>query len=112
MTMGDVMADVDVDVGYLSAGGNRQTAAGDWNFDGTVAFGADTNIALWRPNVRHHCTLTMLTRTRTTADMAMVGPDAKGHPQTTEWAQRHCQGSQVLASQARRCYSPSAKWKR
>lgn len=47
MTMGDVKVDVE----YLSVGANRQTAAGDWHIDGTVAFGADTNIALWRPNV-------------------------------------------------------------
>lgn len=53
MTMGDVSVVVDVDVEYLSAGANRQTAAGDWNIDGTVAFGTDTNIALWRPNVSH-----------------------------------------------------------
>lgn len=51
MTMGDVSVVVDVDVDYLSAGANRQTAAGDWNIDGTVAFGTDTNIALWRPHV-------------------------------------------------------------
>lgn len=53
MTMGDVKVVVDVDVDYLSAGANRQTAAGDWNIDGTVAFGTDTNIALWRPHVSH-----------------------------------------------------------
>lgn len=40
-----------MDIEYLSVGANRQTAAGDWSIDGTVAFGADTNIALWRPNV-------------------------------------------------------------
>ncbi|KAF3771252.1 WD40 repeat-like protein [Cryphonectria parasitica EP155] len=44
------MGDVKVDVEYLSIGANRQTAAGDWNVDGTVAFGADTNVALWKPN--------------------------------------------------------------
>lgn len=54
MTMGDVRAVVDIDVAYLSAGANRQTAAGDWNIDGTVAFGTDTNIALWSPHVSHH----------------------------------------------------------
>lgn len=46
------MEEVNVDVEYLSAGANRQTAAGDWNIDGTVAFGADTSIALWKPTVR------------------------------------------------------------
>lgn len=45
------MGDVKVDIEYLSVGANRQTAAGDWNTDGTVAFGADSNVALWRPNV-------------------------------------------------------------
>lgn len=48
------MPAVQVDVEYLSVGANRQTAAGDWSADGTVAFGADTNVALWRPNVRLH----------------------------------------------------------
>lgn len=46
------MTDVKIDVEYLSVGANRQTAAGDWSPDGIVAFGADTNIALWTPNVR------------------------------------------------------------
>lgn len=50
-----IMTGVSVDVQYLSVGANRQTAAGDWSADGTVAFGADTNIALWRPNVRPTC---------------------------------------------------------
>ncbi|KAI1342645.1 RNA polymerase II Elongator subunit [Xylariaceae sp. FL0016] len=34
---------------YLSAGANRQTAIADWSEGGVVAFGADSNIALWRP---------------------------------------------------------------
>ncbi|KAI1498511.1 RNA polymerase II Elongator subunit [Biscogniauxia marginata] len=37
-------------VEYLSAGANRQTAVADWSEDGIVAFGADSNIALWRPH--------------------------------------------------------------
>lgn len=45
------MPAVQVDVEYLAVGANRQTAAADWGEDGTVAFGADTNVALWRPNV-------------------------------------------------------------
>jgi elongator complex protein 2 len=49
MTMGD--ANLDVAVGYLSAGANRQTGVADWNQDGTLAFGADSNICLWRPTV-------------------------------------------------------------
>lgn len=36
---------------YLSAGANRQAAVADWSADGTVAFGADLNVALWRPTV-------------------------------------------------------------
>ncbi|XXH00342.1 hypothetical protein Hte_006686 [Hypoxylon texense] len=40
-----------VSIEYLSAGANRQTAAADWNEDGIVAFGADSNVALWRPLV-------------------------------------------------------------
>ncbi|KAI5924274.1 RNA polymerase II Elongator subunit [Camillea tinctor] len=35
---------------YLSAGANRHTAVADWSEDGIVAFGADSNIALWRPH--------------------------------------------------------------
>ena len=39
-------------VGYLSAGANRHTAVADWGSDhGIVAFGADCNVALWRPDV-------------------------------------------------------------
>ncbi|KAF4120517.1 elongator complex protein 2 [Geosmithia morbida] len=34
---------------YLSTGANRQTAVADWHRDGLVAFGADSNVALWEP---------------------------------------------------------------
>ncbi|KKY39541.1 putative wd domain-containing protein [Diaporthe ampelina] len=36
---------------YYSIGANRQTAASDWAdcYGGVVAFGADVNLALWRP---------------------------------------------------------------
>ncbi|CAJ2508024.1 Uu.00g092100.m01.CDS01 [Anthostomella pinea] len=37
-------------VEYLSAGANRHTAVADWSQDGVVAYGADSNIALWRPH--------------------------------------------------------------
>ena len=47
------MADGEVNVEYLSAGANRQTAVADWGADGLLAFGADSNIALWKPSVRH-----------------------------------------------------------
>ncbi|KAI2643517.1 WD40-repeat-containing domain protein [Xylaria nigripes] len=38
------------EIEYLSVGANRHTAVADWSQDGLVAFGADTNIALWRPH--------------------------------------------------------------
>ncbi|KXJ92971.1 WD40-repeat-containing domain protein [Microdochium bolleyi] len=38
-----------VEVEYLAAGANRQTAVADWGEDGIVAFGADSNVALWQP---------------------------------------------------------------
>ncbi|KAG6252406.1 hypothetical protein E4U24_000445 [Claviceps purpurea] len=34
---------------YLSVGANRQTSVADWSANGLLAFGADVNIALWRP---------------------------------------------------------------
>lgn len=37
---------------YISAGGNRHASAADWDrSSGVVAFGADQNIALWKPLV-------------------------------------------------------------
>ncbi|PKS10827.1 hypothetical protein jhhlp_002584 [Lomentospora prolificans] len=36
-------------VEYLSTGANRHSAVADWNVDGVLAFGADVNVALWRP---------------------------------------------------------------
>ncbi|KAK8012691.1 hypothetical protein PG991_010066 [Apiospora marii] len=44
------MNEVEVGIEYLSVGANRQTAVADWNEDGLVAFGTDSNIALWQPN--------------------------------------------------------------
>ncbi|PNP83206.1 hypothetical protein FNYG_03528 [Fusarium nygamai] len=38
-----------VSIEYLSSGANRQTAVADWSHCGILAFGADINIALWRP---------------------------------------------------------------
>ncbi|KAJ3570280.1 hypothetical protein NPX13_g5784 [Xylaria arbuscula] len=38
------------EIQYLSVGANRHTAVADWSQDGLVAFGADSNIALWRPH--------------------------------------------------------------
>lgn len=34
---------------YIAAGANRHSAVADWGRGGTVAYGADANIALWRP---------------------------------------------------------------
>lgn len=35
---------------YISAGGNRHTAASDWSLEsGILAYGSDQNIALWQP---------------------------------------------------------------
>lgn len=42
----------DVSVEYLSTGANRQTAVADWSSTGILAFGADSNVAIWRPKVR------------------------------------------------------------
>jgi hypothetical protein len=36
---------------YLAAGANRHPSAADWDESGLLAFGADRNIALWRPQV-------------------------------------------------------------
>ncbi|KAI1111072.1 WD40-repeat-containing domain protein [Nemania sp. NC0429] len=44
------MGEISTGVEYLSAGANRHTAVADWGQDGLVAFGADSNIALWRPH--------------------------------------------------------------
>ncbi|KAH7318546.1 elongator protein 2 [Stachybotrys elegans] len=38
-----------VSVEYLSIGANRQTAGADWNSRGLLAFGADSNVAVWQP---------------------------------------------------------------
>jgi elongator complex protein 2 len=40
-----------ISIEYLSAGANRQTSVADWSKTGLLAFGADVNIALWRPTV-------------------------------------------------------------
>ncbi|KND93441.1 Elongator complex protein 2, partial [Tolypocladium ophioglossoides CBS 100239] len=45
---GDMSAE-GVSAEYLAAGANRQTAVADWSQSGQLAFGADVNVALWRP---------------------------------------------------------------
>ncbi|KAF9881180.1 hypothetical protein CkaCkLH20_01330 [Colletotrichum karsti] len=44
------MAGLQPSVEYLSTGANRQTAAADWSSSGILAFGADSNIAVWAPS--------------------------------------------------------------
>ncbi|KAF2966822.1 hypothetical protein GQX73_g6738 [Xylaria multiplex] len=44
------MGQDNTEVKYLSIGANRNTAVADWGQDGLVAFGADSNIALWQPH--------------------------------------------------------------
>ncbi|KAI1124526.1 WD40-repeat-containing domain protein [Nemania abortiva] len=46
------MTEENTEIGYLSVGANRHTAVADWGRDGLVAFGTDSNIALWWPH--HH----------------------------------------------------------
>ncbi len=37
---------------YIAAGANRHPAAADWDcVSGLIAFGADLNIAIWKPLV-------------------------------------------------------------
>lgn len=39
---------------YLAAGGNKHPAAADWDAaSGLFAYGADNNVALWKPLVVH-----------------------------------------------------------
>ncbi|PFH56141.1 hypothetical protein XA68_17010 [Ophiocordyceps unilateralis] len=40
-----------VSIEYLSIGANRHAAVADWSRRGLLAFGADVNVALWRPNL-------------------------------------------------------------
>lgn len=47
------MKEITPSVEYLSTGANRHSAVADWHTNGTLAFGADVNIALWRPEVRN-----------------------------------------------------------
>lgn len=37
---------------YVAAGGNRHPAAADWDIEtGLLAYGSDSNVALWKPVV-------------------------------------------------------------
>ena len=46
------MSEEDIRIDYLSTGANRQTSVADWSVSGVLAFGADDNVALWKPKVR------------------------------------------------------------
>lgn len=47
-----IMAQVKAECGYLAAGANRHPSAADWDLlSGLLAFGADRNVAIWRPQV-------------------------------------------------------------
>jgi hypothetical protein len=48
------MGSKDLTVEHLAVGANRQTAVADWSRTGLLAYGADCNIALWRPAVSFH----------------------------------------------------------
>ncbi|KAI0122868.1 WD repeat domain-containing protein [Xylariales sp. AK1849] len=45
------MKEANIGIEYLSVGANRNTAVADWSETEVLAFGADSNIALWRPNI-------------------------------------------------------------
>ena len=46
------MAPIKAESSYLAAGANRHPAAADWDvLSGLLAFGADRNVAIWRPQV-------------------------------------------------------------
>lgn len=48
---------VQFEIDYISAGGNRDPAAADWDEGtGLLAYGSGRNIALWRPLVRPRVT--------------------------------------------------------
>ena len=42
---------IDLKAQYLAAGANRHPSTADWDVNGVLAYGADRNIALWRPQV-------------------------------------------------------------
>ncbi|OLN84991.1 Elongator complex protein 2 [Colletotrichum chlorophyti] len=56
---------------YLSTGANRQTAVADWSSCGLLAFGADSNIALWAPSSQNGEGITTLLSGHTEAVKAV-----------------------------------------
>ncbi|KAL2760790.1 hypothetical protein ACRALDRAFT_2093144 [Sodiomyces alcalophilus JCM 7366] len=45
---------------YLSTGANRHTAVADWSQSGTLAYGADSNIAVWSPSAESNIGITAI----------------------------------------------------
>ena len=87
----------DISVEYLSTGANRQTAVADWSVSGVLAFGADDNVALWRPKVRsRHSTQDDVQH----SDIALVKPTTR-YLLPLEWSQGHCQSSLIPPSDRR-----------
>ncbi|KKA26914.1 hypothetical protein TD95_002133 [Thielaviopsis punctulata] len=48
------MATFGVSTEYISTGANRHSSVADWSANGTLAFGTDVNIALWKPSDPNH----------------------------------------------------------
>lgn len=97
--MGDTP--LEIAVSYLSAGANRQTGVADWNQDGTLAFGADSNICLWRPTVTTTGTFYMNFATDQRTNLG-IGLRRQGSYRSAGWSLRHCQGCQILELQSSR----------
>jgi hypothetical protein len=47
------MSTIRAETSYLASGANRHPSAADWDsISGILAYGADRNVVLWRPQVR------------------------------------------------------------
>lgn len=95
------MEDAKVETEYLSIGANRQTAVADWSTDGVVAFGADTNIALWRPDVRTIESLQYTFQSRPWVLTCVLELYSKGYHRTTQRTSKCRQGCEVYTQTAR-----------
>ncbi|RMZ83796.1 hypothetical protein DV738_g1001, partial [Chaetothyriales sp. CBS 135597] len=98
-------------VEYLSAGGNRNSDAADWSvYSNCLAYGADQNIALWRPLSEENSGLSALvpghnakvTALRfgyphaSDAAEAIISGDAEGHVRITSFAAEDEDGDRGL----------------
>jgi len=96
------------EVEYLSIGGNRNTSASAWSAEaGFLAYGADQNIAIWRPLSDsahgvvqllqgHDDKVTAITVHRMGAETRMISADARGD--LVVWTHVPSQGSWLLAA--------------